>query len=90
MDLDPTERAQARRRAIELINHSLRGFPPDRIRYHTCYSINQGPHIYDLHLRDFIGRDAPGQRAGGLVRGDEPRHMHDYHAFEDVKLPDGK
>ena len=32
---------------IEILNHALRGLPRDRIRYHTCYSINIGPRVHD-------------------------------------------
>jgi 5-methyltetrahydropteroyltriglutamate--homocysteine methyltransferase len=54
-DLDPEIRDRRIDEMVELINYSLRDIPPEKIRYHTCYSINMGPHIYDLHLRDFIG-----------------------------------
>jgi 5-methyltetrahydropteroyltriglutamate--homocysteine methyltransferase len=87
---DPTELKKKIDQRVELMNHALRDLPMDRIRIHTCYSINQGPHIYDLHLRDFI---EPLLRMNVQAVSFEvmnPRHMHDYHTFEDVKLPDGK
>ena len=87
---DPTELRKNIDRRVELTNHALRDLPMDRIRLHTCYGINQGPHIYDLHLRDFI---QPLLRINVQAVSFEvmnPRHMHDYHTFEDVKLPDGK
>jgi 5-methyltetrahydropteroyltriglutamate--homocysteine methyltransferase len=33
---------------VDAVNHALRGLPADRIRFHTCYSINQGPRKYQL------------------------------------------
>jgi 5-methyltetrahydropteroyltriglutamate--homocysteine methyltransferase len=87
---DQTELRKQIDRRVELMNYALRDLPMDRIRIHTCYSINQGPHIYDLHLRDFIG---PLLRMNAQAVSFEvmnPRHMHDYHTFEDVRLPDGK
>ena len=27
---------------VEALNHALRGIPTEKIRYHTCYSINMG------------------------------------------------
>ncbi|HEX5370099.1 MAG TPA: methionine synthase, partial [Dehalococcoidia bacterium] len=45
---------------------------------------------FDLHLRDFVG---PMLRVNAQAISFEvmnPRHMHDYHTFEDVKLPEGK
>ncbi|HEX5369331.1 MAG TPA: methionine synthase, partial [Dehalococcoidia bacterium] len=84
------ERAKNIDARVETINYALKGIPEDKIRYHTCYSINQGPHIFDLHLRDFVG---PMLRVNAQAISFEvmnPRHMHDYHTFEDVKLPEGK
>ena len=89
-DKEPAERARRVGETVELINYSLRGIPPEKIRYHTCYGINQGPHIHDLHLRDFI---EPMLRVNAQAVSFEvmnPRHMHDYHAFEYVTLPAGK
>jgi 5-methyltetrahydropteroyltriglutamate--homocysteine methyltransferase len=35
--------AECRRWAsVELLNYALRGIPAERVRYHTCYSINMG------------------------------------------------
>ena len=36
---------------VEAINHALRGIPEDRMRFHTCYSINMGPRIHDMELK---------------------------------------
>jgi 5-methyltetrahydropteroyltriglutamate--homocysteine methyltransferase len=73
-----------------LINYALKGIPQDKIRYHTCFSINQGPHIYDLHLGDYVGYLLAVNAQAVSFEVMNPRHMHDYHAFEEVKLPDGK
>jgi 5-methyltetrahydropteroyltriglutamate--homocysteine methyltransferase len=88
--LEPSERARRVDETIELINHSLRGFPPERIRYHTCYSINQGPHIHDLHLRDYADSMFRVNAQAFSFEVMNTRHLHDYHAFEDVSVPDGK
>jgi 5-methyltetrahydropteroyltriglutamate--homocysteine methyltransferase len=89
-ELEPLERVRRIDERIEMINYSLRGIPPEKIRYHTCYSINMGPHIHDLHLKDFVAamlRVNAGAISFELMN---QRHIHDYHAFEDIKLPDGK
>ena len=43
------------RRASERADFSSRrptgrctAFPPDRVRYHTCYGINEGPRVHDV------------------------------------------
>ena len=30
---------------IEVLNYSIRDLPPDKVRFHTCYSINIGPRV---------------------------------------------
>ena len=42
--------------SAELLNHALRGIPPARVRYHTCYSINMGPrvHDHDIELKHIV------------------------------------
>ena len=39
---------------VEAVNHALAGLPQDRIRFHTCYSINIGPRVHDMQLKDII------------------------------------
>jgi len=79
--------AQAR---VEVINHSLRGLPTDMVRFHTCYSIDIGPRESDLELKD-IADVMLGLNAGAYsFEAANPRHEHEYHVWEDVKLPDGK
>ena len=89
-DAEPAERDRRVAETVELINYTLRDIPPEKIRYHTCYGINQGPHIYDLHLRDFIEPMLKVNAQAFSFEVMNVRHMHDYHAFEDVRLPEGK
>jgi 5-methyltetrahydropteroyltriglutamate--homocysteine methyltransferase len=39
-------------RRVETINESLRGIPRHRVRFHTCYSIDVGPRVHDMELKD--------------------------------------
>ena len=32
----------------------LRGIAPERVRFHTCYSINMGPRVHDMELKDIV------------------------------------
>jgi 5-methyltetrahydropteroyltriglutamate--homocysteine methyltransferase len=88
--LPAEERKRHAEARVELINYALKGIPDDKIRYHTCFSINQGPHIHDLHLADYIGYLLGVNAQAVSFEVMNPRHMHDYHAFETVKLPEGK
>ena len=89
-ELEPEERKKHVEQRVELTNYMLRDLPEDRVRYHTCYGINQGPSIFNLHLNDFIRPMLQVHAQAVSFEVMNPRHMHDYHAFEEVKLPDGK
>ncbi len=76
--------------SVELLNHALKGIPDERIRYHTCYSINMGPRVHDIelkHLVDIMLRVAAGAYS---FEAANPRHEHEWRVWEAVKLPDGK
>jgi 5-methyltetrahydropteroyltriglutamate--homocysteine methyltransferase len=76
--------------SIEVLNHALDGLPADRVRYHLCWGSWHGPHANDVplaHLADIM----LGVNAGAyLVEAANSRHEHEYHLWEDLKLPDGK
>ena len=75
---------------VESVNYALRGIPEESIRFHTCYGINEGPRIFEPQLGEVID---PIYRINASIYSFEaanPRHEHDYHVFEDKKLPDGK
>ena len=44
--LSPAERRKLAERSIEALNHAIRGIPPEKIRFHTCYGINEGPRVH--------------------------------------------
>ena len=53
---------------VEALNHALRDLPRERIRFHTCYSINMGPRVHDMELKDIV--DVILKVRGGRI-GDE-------------------
>jgi 5-methyltetrahydropteroyltriglutamate--homocysteine methyltransferase len=87
-DLDQA-RAWARRR-VEVLNHALRNISPQRVRHHTCYGINMGPRTSDMelkHLADIVVTIRAGFYSFEMAN---PRHEHEWHVWERVKLPDDK
>jgi 5-methyltetrahydropteroyltriglutamate--homocysteine methyltransferase len=90
VDLPDEERRKNAEARLEKINHALRGLPQDRIRYHSCYSINHGPLVYTMPLREWIGYALRVNAEAISFEAMNPRHMHDYHAFESTRVPDGK
>jgi 5-methyltetrahydropteroyltriglutamate--homocysteine methyltransferase len=76
--------------SVELLNHALRGIPAERIRYHTCYSINMGPRVHDMELKHIVDIML-GVRAGAYsFEAGNPRHEHEWRVWEAAKLPEGK
>ncbi|MBV8086439.1 MAG: cobalamin-independent methionine synthase II family protein [Chloroflexi bacterium] len=74
---------------IDALNHALRGIPREQVRFHTCYGINEGPRIYDTPLADILGLLLKVNAGALSFEAANPRHEHEYHVFEDVKLPEG-
>ena len=84
---------QKRRRAeiyVEATNVALAGTPPERVRFHTCYGINEGPRIYEASLADTMEYVLKVSAGSISFEAANPRHEHEYHLFEQVKVPDGK
>ena len=75
---------------VEALNHALRGIPEDRIRFHTCYSVNVAPRVHDFELRHFADLMLQVRAAAYLIEAANPRHEHEWQVWQDVKLPDGK
>ena len=85
--------AQKKRRAeiyVEAINSALAGIPADKVRFHTCYGINEGPRLYEAALSDIIEYMLKIKAGSYSFEAANPRHEHEYHLFERVKVPEGK
>jgi 5-methyltetrahydropteroyltriglutamate--homocysteine methyltransferase len=76
-------------RRVEAINHSLRGIPPDRVRFHTCYSIDVGPRVHDMELKDIVDVLFKIRAGAFSFEAANPRHEHEYHVFERSRPPEG-
>ncbi len=91
---DPSfDAAQRQTRAeiyVAALNASLRGIPPERVRYHTCYGINHGPRIHEAALADVAGYMLRVDAGAYSFEAANARHEHEYHLWETVKLPAGK
>jgi 5-methyltetrahydropteroyltriglutamate--homocysteine methyltransferase len=87
------DRAAMRRRAeiyVEATNAALNGIAPEQVRFHTCYGINEGPRLYEAALSDIIEYVLKINAGSYSFEAANPRHEHEYHLFETVKLADGK
>jgi 5-methyltetrahydropteroyltriglutamate--homocysteine methyltransferase len=84
------ERRREAEQQVEIINYALRDIPPEKARYHTCYSINIGPRVNDAPLADFVDLMLRINTAAYSYEVANPRHAHEWRVWQDVKLPDGK
>ena len=88
--LDDQGKARRAEIYVEAINSALDGIPAERVRFHTCYGINEGPRLYEASLADVIGYMLKINAGSYSFEAANPRHEHEYHLFERVKVPDGK
>ena len=87
------DKAQMKRRAeiyVEATNAALLGIPAEKVRFHTCYGINEGPRLYEAALSDIIEYVLKIDAGSYSFECANPRHEHEYHLFENIKVPDGK
>lgn len=75
---------------VEAVNHSLKGIPEDRVRFHTCYSINVAPRVHDLELKHYVDLMLKIRAQAYSIEAANPRHEHEWRLWQDVKLPDDK
>lgn len=75
---------------VTILNHALRGLPQEKIRYHTCYSINEGPRIHDVPFVEFVSYMLDINAADYSFEAGNVRHEHEYHIWEQLQLPAGK
>ena len=75
---------------VEAVNHGLRGIPAEKIRFHTCYGINEGPRVHDAPLKDMLPMILKVNAGAYSFEAANARHEHEYHVWENVKLPVGK
>jgi len=75
---------------VEAVNYALRGIPPDRVRFHTCYSVNIAPRVHDFELKHFVDLMLDINAGAYAIEAANPRHEHEWEIWRDVALPDGK
>jgi 5-methyltetrahydropteroyltriglutamate--homocysteine methyltransferase len=81
-------RAWARVR-VDALNHALRDIPRERVRFHTCYSINMGPRVHDMELKDVVDVILRVRAGAYSFEAANPRHEHEWRVWETATLPDG-
>jgi 5-methyltetrahydropteroyltriglutamate--homocysteine methyltransferase len=89
-DLDMAECRKWAEVRVEALNAALDGIPADRIRFHTCYSINMGPRIHDMQLKDIIDIVLKVRAGAYSFEAANPRHEHEWEDWKRAKISDDK
>src|SRR5215831_10937150 len=76
--------------AVDVLNHSLRGLPEELVRFHTCWGSGHRPHVHDIELKYIADLMVKINAMQYSVEAANVRHEHEYHVWEDIKLPEGK
>ena len=74
---------------VEALNHALRDIPPEKVRFHTCYSINMGPRIHDMELKDVVAIILKIRAGAYSFEAANPRHQHEWRVWQEITLPAG-
>jgi 5-methyltetrahydropteroyltriglutamate--homocysteine methyltransferase len=75
---------------VEIINHALRGLPEEQIRFHMCWGSGHRPHVNDIEFKHIVDKLLKIDAQAYSFEHSNVRHAHEYHVFEEVKLPEGK
>jgi 5-methyltetrahydropteroyltriglutamate--homocysteine methyltransferase len=89
----PMSNADYRRWAqmrVDALNHALRGIPEERSRYHICWGSWNGPHAFDVPLKDIIDLVLQVRVGHYSFEAANARHAHEWRVWETVKLRPGQ
>jgi 5-methyltetrahydropteroyltriglutamate--homocysteine methyltransferase len=74
----------------EALNHALEGIPAEKVRYHVCWGSWPGPHTTDVPLKAIADIILSVNAGAFVIENANPRHEHEWKAWADIKLPEGK
>ena len=73
---------------IEAINRALVNIPWERVRLHVCWGNAEGPHHYDVPVRDILPIVYRAKVGALVMEMANPRHAHEYKVYREMPLPD--
>jgi 5-methyltetrahydropteroyltriglutamate--homocysteine methyltransferase len=89
-DLDVPAYRKFQELRIAALNHSIAGLQASKVRMHVCWGAHKGPHNTDVPLKDIVDLMLDVKVEAYSVEAANPRHAHEWHLWEHVKLPAGK
>jgi 5-methyltetrahydropteroyltriglutamate--homocysteine methyltransferase len=75
---------------VAALNHALEGLPPEKTRYHICWGSWNGPHMFDVALKDIVDLVLKVNVGAYSFEAANPRHEHEWQVWKQVRLPPGK
>jgi 5-methyltetrahydropteroyltriglutamate--homocysteine methyltransferase len=75
---------------VEATNYALRDCPEEQVRLHICWGSVHHPHTQDIPLADIIDLLYEVNAQCYSIEQANPMHEHEWTAFKDHPLPDGK
>lgn len=75
---------------IAALNHALEGLPAERTRYHICWGSWNGPHLFDVPLKDIVDLVLQVKVGAYSFEAANPRHEHEWQVWKEVKLRPGQ
>ncbi|MDB4069703.1 cobalamin-independent methionine synthase II family protein [Candidatus Pelagibacter sp.] len=89
-DLTEVEFLKRAEKQIEYLNHSIKKIPSSKIRMHICWGNYEGPHSHDISLEKILPLILKANVGTYLLESSNPRHSHEWQAFENIKVPKDK
>ena len=89
-DLSEVEFLKRAEKQIEYLNHSIKKIPSSKIRMHICWGNYEGPHSHDISLEKILPLILKANVGTYLLESSNPRHSHEWQAFESIKVPKDK
>ncbi|HUZ73545.1 MAG TPA: cobalamin-independent methionine synthase II family protein [Stellaceae bacterium] len=75
---------------VAALNRALAGIPRERSRYHICWGSWNGPHMFDVPLKEIVDLVLKVDVGTYSFEAANPRHEHEWQVWKTVKLPPGK
>ena len=89
-DLSEVEFLKRAEKQIEFLNNSIKNIPSSKIRMHICWGNYEGPHSHDISLEKILPLILKANVGTYLLESSNPRHSHEWQAFENIKVPKDK
>jgi 5-methyltetrahydropteroyltriglutamate--homocysteine methyltransferase len=75
---------------VDALNHALAGIPEERTRYHICWGSWNGPHTFDVPLKDIVDLVLKVRVGAYLFEAANPRHEHEWKVWQGIRLESNK